>query len=107
MEAGMIACAPERRKGRRRVRPEEHGLVSARARPGYCVELVDVSNGGLLVERNHRLMPGATVELYLQPNGRPGLVVRGQVLRCAVARLSANAVSYRGAIAFDGFLWRF
>jgi hypothetical protein len=32
--------------------------------------------------------------------------VRGRIVRCAVARLRANAICYRGAIAFDhNLLW--
>jgi len=50
---------------------------------------------------SQRLLPGATVELHLQPEGGPPHLVRGRVLRCCVARLHANIVSYRGAIAFD------
>ena len=57
----MMASLPDRRNGRRRAGKEEHGLVSARVRPGYSVEVVDVSRGGVLVERV-TLMPGATVE---------------------------------------------
>jgi hypothetical protein len=103
----MTASTSDRRKGCRRSRPEEHGLVSARVRPGYSVEVVDISSGGVLVESSHRLMPGMTVELYLQPKGRPAEVVRGRVLRCGVVRLCADEVSYRGAIAFEHYFWRF
>ena len=106
MEAGMTAAAFDRRRGRR-AGPEEHGLVSARVRPGYDVQVVDISGGGVLVEGNRRLMPGATVELQLQPEGGPVEVVRGHVLRCCVSSLRESAVSYRGAIAFERYLWRF
>jgi hypothetical protein len=107
VEAGMTAGTPDRRNGRRHSRPEEHGIVSARIRPGHNVEVVDVSSGGVLVKSCHRLMPGATVELHLQCEDRHAQVVRGQVLRCCVAHLRANAVSYQGAIAFEHYRWRF
>jgi hypothetical protein len=105
MEAGMTA-GPFDRRGGRRFGPGEHGLVSARVRPGYDVRVVDISSGGILVEGHHRLMPGATVELQLQPEGRPVEVVRGHVLRCGVSTLRESAVSDRGAIAFERHLWR-
>jgi hypothetical protein len=107
MEAGMTAGMSDRRHGRRFGRPEEHGIVSARIRPGYDVEVVDVSTGGVLVESSHRLMPGATVELQLQSESRGAQIVRGQVLRCCVAHLGASGVSYQGAIAFEHYRWRF
>jgi hypothetical protein len=101
METGMTAALPERRNGRRRGRSEEYGLVSARVRPGHDIEVLDVSSGGVLVESSQRLLPGATVELHLQPDAGPPHLVRGRVLRCYVARLHANLLSYRGAIAFE------
>ena len=106
MEAGMTVGPFDRRRGRR-AGPGEHGLLGARVRPGYDVRIVDISSGGVLVEGHHRLMPGATVELQLQREGRPVEVVRGQVLRCGVSTLRESAVSYRGAIAFERYLWRF
>jgi len=98
----MTAVRYDRRNGRRLDRLEEHGVISARIRPGHDVEVVDLSTGGVLVESTHRLMPGARVELHLRSHGgRPTEMVRGHVVRCCVARLGAHAISYRGAIAFD------
>ena len=88
-----------RGEGRRRCL-EQHGIVSARVRPGHEVTLLDVSAGGALVETQHRLLPGRSVELYLDtPHHR--LAVRGRILRCNVARLCPASVWYQGAIAFD------
>jgi hypothetical protein len=95
----------ERRNGRRRSSPEDHGLVAARIRPGNDVEVVDVSQGGVLVDSRHRLLPGTIVELYLRREHHPATVVRGHVLRCAVVHLDENTISYRGAIAFERALW--
>lgn len=75
-------------------------MVSARIRPGYNVSVVDVSAGGVLVESERRLFPGSVVELQVRSAHR-SQVVRGHIVRCAVARLRANAICYRGAIAFD------
>ena len=89
-----------RRRGWRRHCVEDHGIVAARVRPGHDVSVIDVSAGGALIESAHRLLPGTSVELQLETaNHRVG--VRGCVLRCAIVGLRSNAVSYRGAIAFD------
>jgi hypothetical protein len=105
MESGMTKALPERRHHRRHVRPEEHRIASARVRPGYDVSVIDISAGGALVESGHRLMPNARVVLHLRSD-QQSEIVRGHVVRCAVARLRASAVCYRGAIAFDRqLLW--
>jgi hypothetical protein len=99
MEAALSASV-ERRRGRRRRSVEEHGIVRARVRPGHEVDLIDVSLGGALVECVRRLLPGTLIELYLVAGDRSASV-RGRVLRCAVVRLKATFISYRGAIGFD------
>ena len=101
----MTNTRSERRRHRRHVRPEEHRIVSARIRPGYDVSVVDMSAGGALVESERRLMPGSPVELHVRSVHRSE-IVRGRIVRCAVARLRANGICYRGAIAFDhNLLW--
>jgi PilZ domain len=101
----MTNTRSERRRHRRYRRPEQHRIVSARIRPGHDVSVVDVSAGGALVESERRLIPGSPVELHLQRLHRSE-IVRGHVVRCAVVRLRANAICYRGAIAFDhNLLW--
>lgn len=94
---------PVDRRQSRRLLVEEHSIVGARVRPGLDVALVDVSAGGALVETVHRLLPGSAIELQLDA-GDKRAAVRGRVLRCAVARLRAGAVWYRGAIGFDRHL---
>lgn len=93
----------ERRRTRRRYTPEEHGIVSTRVRLGYDVSLIDVSTGGALIETAHRLLPGSSIELHLATREQRA-AVRGRVLRCAVTRLRASGVWYRGAIGFEGQL---
>jgi hypothetical protein len=84
-----------------------YGIVSARVRPGYVVDVIDVSCGGALVEVARRLLPGSVVDLHVDTMGRR-TTVRGRVARCTVSRLQANSVCYEAAIAFDhclsGFL---
>lgn len=90
----------DRRRARRRQTSEEHGIVSARVRPGKRVTIINISSGGALVEANHRLLPNATVELHLE-GADWQISVRGRVLRCYVARVLSLCVSYHGAILFD------
>jgi hypothetical protein len=91
------------RRHERRHRIEDHGIVTTAVRPGHCACLVNVSAGGALIETGYRLLPGSSVELHMEAKqGRT--TVRGRVLRCAVVRVHANAVCYRGAIVFERHL---
>ena len=90
----------DRRHNCRRHTFGEHGIEHARVRPGREVLIVNVSSGGVLVETPHRLLPGSPIELHLRTADRR-VSVRGRVLRCAVARLRADDLWYRGAIGFD------
>lgn len=95
---------PSDRRGLRRLDAlEEHGIVTARVRPGFRARLIDVSAGGALIETSHRLLPGAPVELWVE-TGTDRARIRGQVLRCTVVRVRPTWVCYRGAIAFDRHL---
>jgi hypothetical protein len=93
----------DRRVMPRHSTPDEHGVVSARVRPGHDVSLLDLSAGGALVESDRRLSPGSSVELQLEGASRR-TVVRGRVLRCSVAQVHADSICYRGAISFDRHL---
>jgi hypothetical protein len=96
----MEAAVDDRRRARRLPSLAEHGVASARVRPGQEVEVIDISAGGALVECARRLLPGTMIELLLTAGGRSASV-RGRVLRCAVFALQPSSVSYRGAIGFD------
>jgi PilZ domain-containing protein len=93
----------ERRRLRRLERFEDHRIVSTRVRPGHHARIVDVSAAGVLIETAYRLLPGTSVELQVETE-KTHTRVRGEVLRCAVAGLRADVVSYRGAIRFDRHL---
>ena len=95
---------PHDRRGMRRLDAAgDHGIVSACVRPGHRARLVDVSAGGALIETNHRLLPGTSVELQVA-TGTDRASIHGQVLRCVVVRVRPTWVCYRGAIAFDRHL---
>ena len=95
-----LTTAADRRTSPRRRRSECAWMTTARVRPGREMLLLDLSNGGALVEGAVRLLPGARVELNL---GIPGVQqpIRAQVLRCQVSRLQAEEVRYRAAVAFE------
>jgi hypothetical protein len=93
----------DRRRTRRHHLVEEHGIVSARVRPGHRALVIDVSAGGALIETTHRLLPGTVVELHVDRGAQHARVL-GRVLRCAVARVRPTWIAYRGAIGFDRHL---
>jgi hypothetical protein len=99
----MTYLTKDRRATRRHSRVQEHGIVRTRVRPGIAVTLIDVSAGGVLVEGEHRLLPGSCVELQVESESRRACL-RGRVLRCAVVRVRPDSISYRGAIVFDRYL---
>jgi hypothetical protein len=95
-----MTSRPFDRRNFRRTGMSEHGIVSARVRPGHPVIVIDVSAGGALIEISRRLLPGSGVDLHIDTTHRR-TTLRGRVLRCAVNRLHSTSVSYRAAIAFD------
>jgi hypothetical protein len=103
VNSGQDLGSIDRRRMRRRQGVGDHGIVSTRVWPGCDVVLLDISANGALIETSHRLLPGAQIELHLATRERR-TAVRGDVLRCSVARLRASGVCYRGAIAFDRVL---
>lgn len=96
-----MTIAPTDRRRHRRHGAAGPYLQFARIRGGHDVLVVDVSAAGMLVESAHRLLPGTAVDVRLEGERHAVEIVRGRVVRCAVARLEANAIFYRGAIAFD------
>ena len=93
----------DRRRTRRHHQVDEHGIVSARVRPGHTATVIDVSAGGALIETAKRLLPGTSVELHVE-RGTQHTRVRGRVLRCAIVSLRPTGICYRGAIGFDRHL---
>jgi hypothetical protein len=75
------------------------GAVRLTGGAGYDVRLVDLSEGGALLEMDSPLRPGLI--LTLEMSG-PGLdaAIQLEVLRCYIASLRGEAAMYRGAVAF-------
>ena len=87
---------------RRHARFDASLLAHLRAtlRPGNTIALVNLAAGGTLVHSTRPLRPGARIHLHLT-GGTHVVLAAGQVLRCGVARLSADGVVYVGALNFD------
>ncbi len=88
------------RRATARLPAAEHGIVSARVRPGHEATVINVSATGILIETICRLLPGARIELHVR--GQHARITSwGRVLRASVADVAATTVRYRGAIALD------
>ena len=86
------------RRGTTRVSPHETPWSAAgRLRHGQDVVLVNVSQGGALIESASALNPGARTDLQLL--GKTRRSVPGRVARCRITALSP--LRFEGAIAFD------
>lgn len=75
-------------------------LSRVRLRGGREMAVLDVSDGGALVEGTTRLHPGTHVDVHVvTAEGRT--LVRGRVLRAWIGYLDAALVRYRIALAFE------
>jgi hypothetical protein len=90
----------ERRRSDRRCPGHDEPISRLRLRTGREMTVVDVSNGGVLVEGQARLLPGTHVDVHvITRDGRQ--LIRSRVTRCYVCALQAAVVCYRGALAFE------
>jgi hypothetical protein len=70
-----------------------------RLRTGRELAVIDLSPLGVLVEGSTRLLPGTHLDVHVtSAQGR--IPVRARVVRCSVWIVTADAVQYRGALAF-------
>jgi hypothetical protein len=74
--------------------------LRATVRPGNPIALVNLALGGALVHSTRPLRPGARIHMHIT-GGTHVVRAAGHVLRCGVARLSADGVVYVGALKFD------
>lgn len=90
----------ERRRAVRRTPASDEPLSRMRLRAGRELAVIDLSNGGALVEGAARLLPGTHVDVHIvTADGRA--LVRSRVVRAWVSGVEADAVRYRGALAFE------
>jgi hypothetical protein len=95
------AARADRRAHQRRGASELDWLREVRllGGTGYNVTLVDLSEGGALIEVDAPLRPGVTLTLEMTGPGIDAAVPL-EVLRCSIATLRGQTAIYRGACAF-------
>jgi hypothetical protein len=75
-------------------------LARIRLRTGRELTVLNLSNTGLLVEGNVRLLPGTYVDVHVMTNeGR--VLIRCRIVRAYVSAVASDRVSYRGALSFE------
>jgi hypothetical protein len=95
----VLTDTGERRRNGRWTPSPVDALSRVRLRGGRELVVVNVSITGALVEGTARLLPGTHLDVHLTATqGR--LLVRARVLRCAVYAMTADVITYRGALAF-------
>jgi hypothetical protein len=97
-----MSQSDRRRAPRRLPRPAE-AVSKVRLRTGRELQVVNIGPAGVLVEAAARLLPGTWVDVHvITTDGRE--LVRSRVVRAWVCHVSADAILYRGALAFDRLL---
>ena len=90
----------ERRTSARRIPDPDETLARVRLRTGRELAVVDIGDGGVLVEGTARLLPGTHVEVHVVTReGRT--LVRSRITRASVHAVAADTLRYRAALAFD------
>lgn len=99
--AGRAISPSDRRAHRRRNAGDLEWLRAVRllGGSGYDVKLVDLSEGGALLEVDAPLRPGVMLTLELSGPGVEAAVPL-EVLRCYISTLRGETTTYRGAVAF-------
>lgn len=90
----------DRRRSPRRTPASDEPLSQVRLRAGRQLEVINVSDAGLLAEGDMRLLPGIHVDVHLV-TGEGRLLIRSRVIRAFVCRVSRDRIDYRGAIVFE------
>lgn len=98
LEAAAAGQGAERRVHQRLRAADLKWLRGTRVKNGPDVTLVDLSAGGVLLDSDVQLKPGAVITLEIVGAGT--VEVRSEVLRCQIAALRDAAAVYRGALAF-------
>jgi hypothetical protein len=92
--------AHERRPAGRRFPELTETLRRVRSRTGGEFDVVNVSDTGLLIEGQARLLPNTHVDIHIVTRtGR--VLVRCRVVRSCVWYLESDLVRYRVGLAFD------
>jgi PilZ domain len=99
--ARVDAARADRRAHQRRTVGKLDWLSTVRLTggTGYDVSLIDLSEGGALLEVNAPLRPGLILTLEMSGPGLDAAVPL-EVVRCYIASLRGETATYRGAVAF-------
>jgi hypothetical protein len=93
----------ERRRTPRRVPGAAEPIARLRVRTAGALDILNVSDGGALVEGAGRLLPGTHIDVHvITPEGR--VLVRSRVVRASVSHVAPDAVRYRSGLMFDRLL---
>jgi hypothetical protein len=95
----VVVAPSDRRAHQRRSGRDLEWLRLVRIAQGMDVRLIDLSEGGALLEVDSPLKPGTVLSLEISGVGLE-TVVPLEVLRCYVSSLRGNIAIYRGACAF-------
>lgn len=77
-----------------------HVDVCARIRPGYTVQVRNVSETGLAIDTERRLAPGAIVDVTVVV-GEHAHRTKARVVRCCVVGVQASDIRFAGGLAFE------
>lgn len=97
-ESDVVVRPPDRRSHPRVPTGELSWIREVRLKYGPRVSLIDLSDGGALVQTDVRLRPGS--ELVIEIVGPSVHAVPFRVLRSELARISDQGVIYQGACEF-------
>jgi hypothetical protein len=90
----------DHRGAARRTPDADETLARVRLRTGRELAVIDIGDGGALVEGTARLLPGTHIEVHVVTReGR--MLVRSRVTRAWVFAVAADMLRYRAALAFD------
>jgi hypothetical protein len=89
----------ERRK-EKRVNGAAVRRITGRIRPGYAVEVVNLSPSGALVEGQRPFPPGRRVDVHLAEDGLR-VLIRALITHCSVALMDAESITYRAGLLFE------
>jgi hypothetical protein len=91
---------PDRRRSARRLPDYGEPIRRVRSRTGHHLDVVNVSDLGLLVEGQARLLPNTHLDIHIVTrSGR--VLVRCRVVRAAVCYIEADLVRYLVALGFE------
>jgi uncharacterized protein DUF6982/PilZ domain-containing protein len=96
----LPSARSDRRAHLRRSVSDLEWLRSVRITQGFDVRLIDLSEGGALIEIDSPIKPGTNLTLELSGTGLETMVPL-EVVRCYISNLRGDIALYRGACAFE------